>query len=232
MDEDARSLESGALISGLRSRVPNFACEFSISVGDLARDGRLLGFEAVLDDTRLVLTVVDGFATGRAGIGDGFSSLSFAEVVGIVECRRRGAASPRMKFICALSSELDSYSLSCSSFMLSGRDIEESPDVDCCRSRLEAEFGDKLAQMHGNIEELTWRNRCLPAHAFLRAILSRLKTEECLGISKLLWKRQAVAHLIQVPRFHLAATSAHSHRASPTWHSSVIAHFRSSAVYG
>lgn len=111
MDEEARSLETGALISGLRSRVPNFACEFSISVGDLARDGRLLGFEAVLDDTRLVLAVVDGFAAGGAGLGNDFStSLSFGEVVGIVECRRRGAASPRMKFICSLSSELDSDS--------------------------------------------------------------------------------------------------------------------------
>lgn len=149
--EEARP-EAGAVRSGLRSRVPNFAWEFIISVGDLARVGKLLGFEAIREDTRLVFPGPAGFLEGEAGVGKGYSRLScpslVVEVVTMVEWRRRGAVSPRIKFICSLSSELDSDSSPSSSFMLSGRDTEESPDADCCLSRL---------RENGNVEQ--WKAR-------------------------------------------------------------------------
>lgn len=102
-----------------------------------------MGLDAVLDDTRPVFSATDVFGTAGVGIGEGFSPASaFVVDEAMVDFRRRGTVSPRMKFICSLSSELDSDASSSSSLMLSlmlsGRAIEESPDVDCWRSKLNA----------------------------------------------------------------------------------------------
>jgi hypothetical protein len=55
---------------------------------------------------------------------------------GVSDIRRREEDSPRINFICSLSSELDSASSLPSSLMLSWCDIEELPEVDCCLWRL------------------------------------------------------------------------------------------------
>jgi hypothetical protein len=68
---DTLPLLTDPFISGLRSRVPNFAWEFIISVGDLARSGRapVLDFEAILEDTRLVRPGAAGSFEGIVEVG-------------------------------------------------------------------------------------------------------------------------------------------------------------------